>query len=853
MKKYLISGALTLMTGMFIAGCTHDDVGYDSLYEEKTQTFEKVFTDLYGSIDPNHDWGFKSVATTAVANARSRAAGTRAENANANEWADVSNSTGYGGWLVPDALSDGQKERVKAYFQANPDPGYKDPQWRNFFVQQVYKGGAGGGNTTEKVTAANGSVYTSTNMNLLTVGKNAVHINNFNHGDATEVDVLDNGANISTHTGETYHKDKIMLMVNIDDTSCFGYHETGSSNESDPSGQHNDRCALVSAAVIDAWAEANGGIGEAVTDEWNRSFLGFDLAIKEGDQIWTNKVQAFTSGMNMGYDGLYYSDDNTVAFEDGENWTKKMPNGMEDVMKDKEGNPLKILISNTNFYSGDLQTLSDNDLRKDMGGGKVYVNMAPVMNLIDQGYYPVDGSAFKTWVKPTESFDHYYSDWIVTLTQGVRTSDKIDDIPDNPDTPHQGDDVTKTSTGTKHRLMALGRVFVEDLYRANREDLDYNDAVFDAAIWEVTTNGTITVDDDGKDTFEATDQSEVTYEAEIYLIAAGGTIPLKINGDEVHALFAAENPSQGISGVTMINTRGQYSSAFGSYVNGIAPVYKKYDMTDLLKGKATISLNDIPVDVIWSVDGMQVAASLNNKALVEYEKDEDGNYVTTGEGDNKQPVVKSTSPATAPHMIQVPLGTRWATERRNIEDCYPSFSLYVGTPSTDVWNSATTSSSVYLYEGNVTTTFDKSKYGDGTKELVSGTFYYYTDVQEVTTGGTPLWTGPNKGQFDVSISANDLAGTTENSVIRINITSSSSTGYWHIVLQKKDWSGGLTIPDWNNSNTISYNPQPDNFPGYVEFKLSNTVKNTIIEKGGFVVQTANNGDPFSIDNIVLIK
>ena len=154
--------------------------------------------DLYGNIDPNHDWGFKSLNSIAIANSRAaagtRAAGTRGENANANEWADVSNSTGYGGWKVPPALTEGQKLRVKAYFQANPDLQYNDPHLKNFFVQQVYKGGTSPSTdpnnptrSSEVVTAAGGQEYTSYNMNHLTVGQSNVHINNFNRGDATEL------------------------------------------------------------------------------------------------------------------------------------------------------------------------------------------------------------------------------------------------------------------------------------------------------------------------------------------------------------------------------------------------------------------------------------------------------------------------------------------------------------------------------------------------------------------------------------------------------------------------------------------------------------------------------------------
>lgn len=739
MKKYLITGALALLAGFYLTSCTHDDIEYSSVYEEKTQTFEKVFHDLYGNIDPNHDWGFKSLNSIAIANSRAavgtRAAGTRVQNTNSEEWADVTNSTGYGGWKVPPALTDQQKLRVRAYFQANPNLQYEDPQLRNFFVQQVYKGGdAPNPNTSsEVVIAAGGQEYTSTNMNHLTVGQSNVHINNFNRGDATELRVLNNGANLKTKENIDYHNDKIMLMMDINDTSCFGYHDSGSSNEQG-SVNHNDRCALVKASVIDYWAENYGnGIGQAVfSEEWNRSFLGFDLAIKEGDQIWSGETQKFTSGMNMGYDGLYYSDDNIVNFVNG-----AMPEGMDDVMKDKKGDPLKLLISNTNFYSGELKTLDGSKLRKDING-KVFVNMVEVNNLINDGYYPVSGSAFQTWVKPEKSYDNYFSDWIVTLTQATKVGN-TEEI-DGPDDQHHGDEVKKTSTGDEHKLLAIGRVFVEDLFKASREDLDFNDAVFDAAIWQTTTNGTITVAEDGTKTFTPSENSVVTREAEIYLIAAGGTIPLMIAsgcneiGDgsdqkhEVHEIFD-------VSGVTMVNTRGQYSEAFGSYKNGISPKYKKFNMTAALSGKLenAISLNDIPVDVIWTTDQFSVPASLNNARIVEFEKDpETGEYVLNEDGTPKEKVI---GVATAPHMIQVPLGTDWATERKNIEDGYPSFKSYVGNSAVRFWNSKNEDSQFSLYEQNVTT-FDKANYGDGKQELIPQKFCYYTNVQEIVSGLT---------------------------------------------------------------------------------------------------------------------
>jgi hypothetical protein len=62
-------------------------------------------------------------------------------------------------------------------------------------------------------------------------------------------------------------------MVNIDDTQCFGYHNTGMSL------QRNDKAALVGWETIRTWANSNGLNGDCLDDKWNRSFLGFDFEL----------------------------------------------------------------------------------------------------------------------------------------------------------------------------------------------------------------------------------------------------------------------------------------------------------------------------------------------------------------------------------------------------------------------------------------------------------------------------------------------------------------------------------------------------------------------------------------------
>ena len=653
MNKFLIKGALALVLGGCLASC-HDDIASGSVIEGKLKAYEQVFREEFPNIDANHDWGFGT--TTSNDNV------TRSENANANEWADIKNSTGYGGWLVPDPLTPGQKERVKAYFQANPNLTYEDPHLTNFFVQQVYTGySSPGANSTEVVTAANGSTYTSANMNLLTVGQNNVHINNFNRGTATSVSVLDNGSDILA--GQTsYHSDQIMLMVDIDDTSCFGYHDTGSSNEENTI-NHNDRCALVSAAVIDAWAANNGNPGAPVVDKWNRSFLGFDLAIKEGNQIYSSDVQTYTTGLFKGFSHLYYGENNIVGLYDVDDtgeWILK--NAYTGAMVDGYDREVKLLNSNTNFYSGDLVTLSESDLivnhyRSDgTGEGNVdMLNMVKVTQMISDGYYPVSGSAFKTWVKPKASFDGYFSDWIVTLTDALRVT-AVD-----PDTQYVPIDPTTTTTTTiqvetvtetweQLQLIEQGRVFCEDLGRVTRADIDFNDVVFDAYIYRKTPVTRTIIKKDGVEFSREGVSGTPTYYAEIILLAAGGTIPLSVAGTEVHGAFGAPSTT------TIVNTIPTEDESYGN---------------NFINTNAAVNLGTF--DGISSISQIKIVVKLNEEV---YELGE--NY-----GD-------------APHKICVKkIGTPWTKERQKFWDAYTDFGAYVADRTVKFWEGSRNNELIY--------------------------------------------------------------------------------------------------------------------------------------------------------------
>ena len=341
------------LSGLF-TGCSKEmeTNGETTAEADIIQTYENAFITRFGQPHENQTWGFGSVA------------GTRVENANANEWADPNKA--YGGLKVPPPLTDAQKAVVIEYFQTVRNPTYEDPHWTNYFIQQVYKGHTAPreGYSPEAYLAANGStyLYASDYMDHLAAidGDFVDHINNFNHGDcSTNETVLDNGGNANDGP---FHSDKIMYMKEST-TASFGYYNSNGSV------RRTEYTGLVGFQTI---INVLGSKANCLNDGWNRSFMGFDFEQMVGDEIYAK----IGWGDNAN-DWAYY---------------------------EYGGQKYHYLSSNMNMYCGDLKEYND-------------LNGVNIAKLLSDGYLPVAGSADKKWVKVGGCADGYYSDWIVTLTK----------------------------------------------------------------------------------------------------------------------------------------------------------------------------------------------------------------------------------------------------------------------------------------------------------------------------------------------------------------------------------------------------------------------------------------------------
>ena len=510
MKKYLMTGVAAIALCAAFTSCSKNEELYNP--EQITaneaaqiqENYNQAFIATFGQPAPNHDWGFGSSART------------RGAYPNANMWSDE--------WHVPDALTAEQCKRVYYYFQCHPNLNYIDPQWENYFIQQVYKGGDDANNqyatSTQKeyyTSANNGNLKGSDHMDHLIAKSQSGatdHIFNFNNGNC--------GYNGSVSTDgyprdTNLHGDKIQLMTN-----SYTYTFTYGSTDADMVRER--RCALVDAAEIDRWAtQEAGGVGAAVSsDKYNRKFMGFDFEQRVDDEIfaWQNVVYNADHSQVLSFDYKYakIADANMGKpyVTDGTNvwpWDEKkdellyLLNADGSKKLDANGNPQPVPYLNTdrNMYCGLNGDFSQGNLVTHVtynGSTVEAVDLTVIYDKLKQGYYPVDSKLYE-WVKPQGGADGYYSDWIVTLTKAEPVEKE-----EEPDWDIRiiAEDLNATAQTTPA---------AEDGF--DESDWDFNDVVFDVKFTSQTT-------------------------ANVKIVGAGGVLPLYVAGHEAHQELGQSGP-----------------------------------------------------------------------------------------------------------------------------------------------------------------------------------------------------------------------------------------------------------------------------------------------------------------------
>lgn len=595
-----------------------------SIVESYNQAFLKyIGANSAADIPANQTWGFGGYA-----------ASTRGYSTNHNLWGDPNADGGKWNYKVPPALTDRQRLRVKLYFQYNPWLTYKDPEWTDFFVQQVYKGGTSpiASQSLEVYpTGDSGSAVGGQQMDKLTVGTTGEgaqtanyydHVNDFNNGDyngGNKVAVLNTGGNTNNAAAES-HLDQITLMLSSK-SDCVGYWSSNGSTG------HNDRCALAGADVIDAWATSAAAIalgidlGDPVYDEeWNRSFVGLDYDGVYGDNIlahgdfvngsWDNNAIAYAKFSDAQKKDYLWDGSKVWKFSDyiatyGEYFL------------DKEGHKVPYTRNERNMFIGTNSDLSGESAFitkkyiSDFGREDDCIDITVIQRKIDEGCLPCDRKLYQ-WTKNVGGRDHVYSDWIVTLTKAEKQEIVVDPDPVPDPDP---DDVC---------------IIAEDLSATDATDFDFNDVVF-TVHYNSTTTATVT------------------------LYAAGGTLPLTVAGHEVHSTFGYGTVDE--KGLyKMINTNRPGADG----VNGVAPV-------------------------AFDVSGIQKSNRGNDIEILVDKGEKNANGVI--ENHNWLPLTATGGQPAAKLCVGSDFATehKWCDERESIKTKYPVFSSWALNNPTQIW------------------------------------------------------------------------------------------------------------------------------------------------------------------------
>lgn len=696
MKKFLGIGLLALLaTAYLTSSCSRDEFD-GTLLEAKAEAFSNAFKEVYGDPDPQHTWGFgDNNSTRAFTRAFSNYLNQEGANTNKNQWGDPN----YFNLQIPPALTDGQKERVRKYFQTHKPLTYVDPHYTHFFIQQVYKGGTSpdnnpimGNYTTEKYVMAdanvNNGVYDQTvgssKMDYLTVGLDANgnakhHVNDFNNGEwnnGNKIYVLNEGESTNNYS-EWYdnghvHQDQITLMINSN-TQKVGYaNSTGSI-------QHNNACALVNPKDIDDWANAQTPvIGENVyynivdannnvivdNQKWTRSFVGLDFegndpyAYDNNGQKIAPKVGDVTNSVKFVWDGTRY-------YEFNDEMKAKTLKEVLGLTKD-----IYYLNDQTSKYAGKSSHFgSQADIESSPAGSDIRANLlrngyteaqvnamtfntnekvldlTKILPKINANCMPRQGESFMKWYYDFEDRgrDGIYSDWIVTLTKAKEIGDNSDD------TPSEG-----TEDINVQRIID-GRIFCEDLGSADRTDIDFNDVVFDAFTYVTDTYEVPYTLNNGNKVYNWNNKlyKSTTYnKTDINLLAAGGTIDIQVAQQDVNTLL-------GIGKTTMANTYVEGASPDLSHTStrdGVSP----YKFT--LNSESYTDLRNIPISVKQGNQVRELSANIGD----------------------------------VPQKFRAPVGTPWLVERRAIDYGFPRFRNWVESEQQtgEPWNFMTYD---YLY------------------------------------------------------------------------------------------------------------------------------------------------------------
>lgn len=632
MKKYLMGGIAAVAICAAFTSCSKSNELFDqnaaeqqkqqAAIEKKNADFTQSFTNRYGTIDSNNDWGFGNIGKAA----------TRAAVANrANAYSSV--------FTFPTAPADNLFATEK---DGNAVLITKYESGNNFYIDNTINGNGqtiqpNGNNIKLYVTGDNvipSGFYIPAGTTLyLLPGTKLTLPDSYSFGQwqckvyiAEGAELICAGklqlaANCALYNRGTITTDQFEVT-----NSALFYNEgTIDMSEKTPGeiSVENNNSVIVNDGTIKAKKLHTAGTGH-VQNNADVTISG-DTNVDSNNNTWVNNGQYTTNNFtfmatsgdvinnckltvnNRFYIGLgqnptgEFKLDGSIITKDFElHGPANIRMTSNSVIKVSNTATMAITIPNYGIYgpaSGDYAVFEAKNIVWE-SKNNFCVNYFGNLYVVADSHFEhsyLDGTSAAAQAnggigeKPTYYFDP------ATVKMYVNGTDK-------PDYTIAESECNPGFEGNKKKIEYAVRIICEDLGAS--DDFDFNDVVFDALM------------KDGK-----------TY---IKVLAAGGTLPLTVAGKEVHQIF-------GVSTSTMVNTQPN-----AHYAN-------KTEAQEFVVDQVWSSYKDIPVKVSTDANAMTEESMVTLKA----EK------------------------GAAPQKIAVDTNFEWCDERQQIETKYTNFGEYV--------------------------------------------------------------------------------------------------------------------------------------------------------------------------------
>lgn len=743
MKKYLITGALALAAGISLTSCHSDDEIYGSIVEQKLKAYEEVFTEEFGRIDPNQDWGFgnDSFASTDVNATRTisrswsfnyysfpgDAAASKflskvpdgveklTQNvAEANHWIDETWQGDLNIW--------GEATGGSLYIKGNCDFSNRSFYFCGNSELYLLEGATltlgannGAGNLQQ-----NTMIYVAKGAKIIAKGElilnNGLHI--YNHGTIEAPKLSTNNNSVLYNVGIVKVDNKISventLSVIVNDGTI-----TATDLNTAGSGKFENNGSVTISGTTFVNSNDNTWVNNGQYHTGNFLYNAASDEVINNCRLTVDNEFNINLGDNPG-DGNFKMNSGsgvvTRYFNGGGNW-----NGTYAGTDSKfNGGPFYILMGGGSVFKV-TDTATMNATKADYGvygpeSGSYAVFQAEniVAGKAGQGYEVtyggklavVAGSHFANGMSGSypyidikdgaiiyaPGFDNgSLPEFSISGTEcnpGFTGGGSDDTLPVDPIVTSYKKKVTTVTRGKTVTLLKSGRVMCEDLGNVSSNDLDFNDIVFDAYVYKIEYwNETFTTIDGKQSGSSSRRNTSTEYKTDIVLLAGGGTLPVTLAGQNMKNVWETEETK--VPDDMIINTIEEGDPTYGNINGEFDPQYLgRFDYS---------SIAAIPI------------------------------YVHYPNGETQE--LKALEGAVT-HKICVPITTRWTKERQKMKDAYEVFPEYV-SESVSFWDNPSKINGSLLYKELSYTIPDPLVEGE---EILS-TEISEENVEDSTSGG----------------------------------------------------------------------------------------------------------------------